>query len=965
MKEKLLTLILTVFFSLTISAQTTYFVSNSGDDSNNGLSWATAKATINGAMALITSPNNDSVFVAVGTYPACTIKSSTHVYGGFAGTESHLYERQALTYGIASDSSCSVIDAQHNSNYAVSINGYMYYNSSYNCRPVDFDGFYVKGGNQYGVYSEANNTYTISNCTMTDNACGLYLGMSYNNSFYQATFKVSDCKISGNTTNGGVSMYSGGQTYGATYEFTNCVITENTGSVFGGMRFNAAYTVPYSTIIVNNCDITKNTASGLNAKAGGILTQSNNFSYNQTRNEWRIINSRIIDNIVYTTASTASSEDYRPYIAGGISIYTHSTHIIGSVIANNSAISTEGIDVTGGVVTYANGSTSSSYAGYPVGRLNMTNCVVTNNLAQTTNTSGTGGILTTKNSTIKNCALYDNKKSNDFSQFRYSANYTFPYSYCAANHMADGNTFVTDSTNIVLDSLTQPMFVAPSSMVGANTIATDYSNLNADWHVQPNSPLVDAGDPNTAFITYLPDTDMEGNPRIFNNIADIGAYECTQTTMNQAIIWNQTLSATLGDAPIRLTATATSGLPVSYSSSDETIAYLSNDTLFVVGVGAALITASQAGSTLYQPAADVSLILNVSAPVLDQSISWNQTLTANINDGTLELTATASSGLPVSYTCSDENIAIVNGNVLTLLGVGQAVITASQAGNAYYHPAPSVVKILTVNEAGGEEPQPQTISWEQNLSVNLSDGMLTLSATASSGLPVSYSCSDENVAIVNGNILVLTGVGQAIITASQAGNDNYLPAQNVMKVLNVTESTPIMQEQSISWNQELNVILSDAYLVLTATATSGLPVSYTCSDENVATVNGSVLLLMNAGQAIITASQSGNDNYYPAQNVMKILNVSQNSIGETQLIDATIGPNPTSGVINVQLTMNNEQLTGTKIQVFDIYGKILIENKTEKSNFTIDLTEYPNGMYFIRLYLDNGQSSTLKVIKSA
>lgn len=964
MKEKLLTLILTILSSLTISAQTTYFVSNSGDDSNNGLSWATAKATINGAMALITSPNNDSVFVAVGTYPACTVKSSTHVYGGFAGTENHLCERQPLTYGTAADSSCSVIDAQHNSNYAVSINGYMYYNNSYNCRPVDFDGFYVTGGNQYGVHSEANNTYTISNCTMTDNACGLYLGMSYNNSYYNATFQISDCMIKGNTTNGGVSMYSGGQTYGATYEFTNCVITENTGSVFGGMRFNAAYIVPYSTIIVNNCDITKNTASGLNAKAGGILTQNNNFSYNQTRNEWRIINSRIIDNIVYTTATTASSEDYRPYIAGGISVYTHSTHIIGSVIANNSAISTEGIDVTGGVVTYANGSTSSSYAGYPVGRLNMTNCVVTNNLAQTTNTSGTGGILTTKNSTIKNCALYDNKKSNDFSQFRYSANYTFPYSYCAANHMTDGNTFATDSTNIVLDSLTQPMFVAPSSMVGASTIATDYSNLNADWHVQPNSPLVDAGDPNTAFITYVPDTDMDGNPRIFNNIADIGAYECTQTTMSQAIIWNQTLSATLGDAPIRLTATATSGLPVSYTSSDETIAYISNDTLFVIRIGAALITASQAGNTLYQPAADVSLILNVSAPVLDQSISWNQNLTSNIDDGTLELTATASSGLPVSYTCSDENIAIVNGNVLTLLGVGQAVITASQAGNAYYHPAPSVVKILTVNETGGEEPQPQTISWEQNLSVNLSDGMLTLTATASSGLPVSYSCSDENVAIVNGSILVLTGVGQAIITASQAGNDNYLPAQNVMKVLNVTENTPIMQEQSISWNQELNVILSDAYLVLTATASSGLPVSYTCTEENIATVNGSVLLLMNAGQAIVIASQEGNEYYYPAQNVMKILTVSQNSIGEPELIEATIGPNPTSGVVNVQLTMNNEQLTGTKIQVFDIYGKVLIKYKMEDSNFTVDLTKYPEGMYFIRLYFDNGQSSILKVLKS-
>ena len=148
--SKLMFLFAVLFCSVSLMAQTTYFVSNSGDDSNNGLSWATAKATINGAMELVTSPNDDSVFVAVGTYPACTVKSSTHVYGGFAGTESHLYERQPLTYGIASDSTCSIIDALHNSNYAVSINGYIYHNNAYNCQPVDFDGFYVTGGNQYG-----------------------------------------------------------------------------------------------------------------------------------------------------------------------------------------------------------------------------------------------------------------------------------------------------------------------------------------------------------------------------------------------------------------------------------------------------------------------------------------------------------------------------------------------------------------------------------------------------------------------------------------------------------------------------------------------------------------------------------------------------------------------------------------------------------------------------------------------
>ena len=131
--KKILFLGMIMTICVMLPAQTTYFVSNQGNDNNNGLSWATAKATINGAMALITSTNDDSVFVAAGTYPACTIKSGTHVYGGFAGTEAHLYERQPLTYGIATDSSCSRIDAQQSSNYAVLIDGYYYYNSSYHC----------------------------------------------------------------------------------------------------------------------------------------------------------------------------------------------------------------------------------------------------------------------------------------------------------------------------------------------------------------------------------------------------------------------------------------------------------------------------------------------------------------------------------------------------------------------------------------------------------------------------------------------------------------------------------------------------------------------------------------------------------------------------------------------------------------------------------------------------------------
>ena len=327
-----------------------------------------------------------------------------------------------------------------------------------------------------------------------------------------------------------------------------------------------------------------------------------------------------------------------------------------------------------------------------------------NNRAQTTDTNGTGGIRTAKTATVKNTVAWNNKRGSVIDNSRWSPNYTQPYTYCASQASTTSD-FTTDSTNIVLDSLTQPLFVAPSSMVGATTIATDLSNLVADWRVLPNSPLIDAGDPNTAFITYLPATDMDGNPRIGNNIADIGAYESANTTFNQ-------------------------------------------------------------------------------------SITWNQELSADLADGTLTLNATATSGLPVTYTSNDENIATVNGNVLTLHASGYAIITAAQAGNATWNAAAPVSKILTVTSTT-PELQEQSILWEQELTFPLSDNPVVLAAAATSGLPVQFTCSDESVATINGSILTMHSVGLAIITAAQPGNDQYMTAQPVMKILQVTEPVGI------------------------------------------------------------------------------------------------------------------------------------------------------------------------------
>ena len=110
------------------------------------------------------------------------------------------------------------------------------------------------------------------------------------------------------------------------------------------------------------------------------------------------------------------------------------------------------------------------------------------------------------------------------------------------------------------------------------------------------------------------------------------------------------------------------------------------------------------------------------------------------------------------------------------------------------------------------------------------------------------------------------------------------------------------QEQMIEWQQDLVFTLADSPVTLTATATSGLPVSYTSSDSTIAYVEGDRLHLVADGYAWLTATQDGDDQYFPAEPVQRLLTVGNVGI-------ATVGadgqakayPNPTSGSVTIDL----------------------------------------------------------------
>ena len=77
-----------------------------------------------------------------------------------------------------------------------------------------------------------------------------------------------------------------------------------------------------------------------------------------------------------------------------------------------------------------------------------------------------------------------------------------------------------------------------------------------------------------------------------------------------------------------------------------------------------------------------------------QSITFGAIPSKSVGDS-FTLGATASSDLPVSYSSSNPSVATVAGNVVTIVGSGSVMITASQGGNSSYSPATEVSQGIT------------------------------------------------------------------------------------------------------------------------------------------------------------------------------------------------------------------------------------------------------------------------------
>ena len=92
-----------------------------------------------------------------------------------------------------------------------------------------------------------------------------------------------------------------------------------------------------------------------------------------------------------------------------------------------------------------------------------------------------------------------------------------------------------------------------------------------------------------------------------------------------------------------------------------------------------------------------------------------------------------------------------------------------------------------------------------------------------------------------------------------------------------------------------------------------------------------------------------------------------NGINENGMANLTLYPNPTTGMVNVQFTMNNVQFGESEIQVLDVYGRLLQNVETchgaSLQTTQIDLSQYTPGVYLIRLVGDGRVIGVRKVVR--
>src|SRR5260221_262183 len=255
---------------------------------------------------------------------------------------------------------------------------------------------------------------------------------------------------------------------------------------------------------------------------------------------------------------------------------------------------------------------------------------------------------------------------------------------------------------------------------------------------------------------------------------------------------------------------------------------------------------------------------------------------------TFPLSATGgASSNPVVFGSLTPGVCTVSGSTASIVSAGICNLTANQAGNASYSPAPQVRANVTITQLS------QSINFPALGDRTFGDAPFGVGATATSGLAVSFSSTTTAVCTVSASTVTMVTSGTCTIAADQAGNGAYAAAPTVLQsftvlqpgqintglnaaisvALALLDDDGIKANQSITFTQPPDKTFGDAAFGINATSTSGLPISFSSSTASVCSIAGSTVTILGAGLCTITAGQAGDANFNAAPPVARSFTV--------------------------------------------------------------------------------------------
>jgi hypothetical protein len=273
-------------------------VKRNATGANNGTSWSNAYTAIQPAINAAVS--GDQVWIAIGIYKPndsdptnlsrslfFSLKNGVAVYGGFAGTETTLAERNPGLYPVTLSGDLLGNDSAAGT-LAVSALATMgdnslqvIRNSSLSSTAV-LDSVIVRGGNADGTNSTSSGggminsssaSPTIVNCVFVDNRASL--GGAVYGSFSSAVF--TGCTFCFNTATQGGAIYN--QRCPA-IKLTNCTLAHNSASVGGAITNSMSNLIATNTTVAYNSSVVVTTGnpsgSGIRSVLSTITSQQSN-----------------------------------------------------------------------------------------------------------------------------------------------------------------------------------------------------------------------------------------------------------------------------------------------------------------------------------------------------------------------------------------------------------------------------------------------------------------------------------------------------------------------------------------------------------------------------------------------------------------------------------------------------------------------------------------------------------------